>query len=143
MKKCSRCGDARYCNRQCQKKDWPVHKKKCGRPALNETSSRDVAMGMGMGKPKSENQELPLFDAFELACFSSFERVNALCEMSPASGKTLKVPQLLLHIVYAWTGKNMGGVIIRNSASNRFIGIEFTGPWRKDGDVAINIMVWR
>ena len=29
MKKCSRCLDAWYCNAECQRADWPAHKKAC------------------------------------------------------------------------------------------------------------------
>jgi len=31
FKKCSRCKEARYCSRECQKENWPEHKKSCAR----------------------------------------------------------------------------------------------------------------
>ena len=30
MFRCTRCGDANYCSRACQKSDWPKHKERCG-----------------------------------------------------------------------------------------------------------------
>lgn len=35
-KTCSRCMDARYYNEVCQKKDWPTHKRHCGRIKIAE-----------------------------------------------------------------------------------------------------------
>ena len=29
LKKCSGCGQVEYCGKECQKKDWPVHKPIC------------------------------------------------------------------------------------------------------------------
>ena len=29
LKKCTRCGTTHYCNRECQKKDWRVHRRTC------------------------------------------------------------------------------------------------------------------
>jgi len=29
LKACARCNLATYCNEKCQKKHWPLHKKKC------------------------------------------------------------------------------------------------------------------
>jgi len=31
LKRCTRCGEARYCSRECQKADWKQHKKVCGK----------------------------------------------------------------------------------------------------------------
>lgn len=34
LKKCLRCGEARYCGRDCQTKHWPIHKAECKRLAM-------------------------------------------------------------------------------------------------------------
>src|SRR5579863_10764135 len=37
INKCSRCQIAIYCGVDCQKKDWPSHKKECKEPAIDTT----------------------------------------------------------------------------------------------------------
>lgn len=37
--KCARCHETRYCSRDCQKKDWRVHKKKCKKATMSHNQA--------------------------------------------------------------------------------------------------------
>jgi hypothetical protein len=39
---CARCGSRRYCSRQCQERDWPVHKENGGCPKAARLSTHEM-----------------------------------------------------------------------------------------------------
>jgi len=43
LKKCVRCGEAQYCNKDCQEKHWPTHRKACKKPPDEHLSSKKSA----------------------------------------------------------------------------------------------------
>ncbi|KAJ6484830.1 hypothetical protein C8R45DRAFT_999388 [Mycena sanguinolenta] len=36
MRRCGKCQAAFYCSKECQSRDWPVHKQMCGDPGLTK-----------------------------------------------------------------------------------------------------------
>ena len=38
LRKCTRCAEVQYCNRECQTRDWPEHKKTCTEAAVRQSS---------------------------------------------------------------------------------------------------------
>ena len=66
--RCSRCEDAWYCSRECQKADWKEHKKNCARPGLRHrppvqmdlhidmepSTLADIKRGAQQGKASSQ-----------------------------------------------------------------------------------------
>ncbi|KAF9474579.1 hypothetical protein BDN70DRAFT_898860 [Pholiota conissans] len=56
LKNCSRCQVARYCSVECQKKDWPTHKKACKSFAQSDTVTVKPFYDMHM--PFSSNSEM-------------------------------------------------------------------------------------
>ncbi|XP_062569868.1 uncharacterized protein LOC134231932 isoform X1 [Saccostrea cucullata] len=43
MKRCTRCREAYYCSRECQAKDWPVHRTMCSLTGENSTPDKKQA----------------------------------------------------------------------------------------------------
>lgn len=52
-KKCSKCRQVQYCDRECQRLGWPVHKKECAR-----LSSTPAPVAPANGKPEVDQAEL-------------------------------------------------------------------------------------
>lgn len=48
-KKCSKCKEVQYCDRECQRLHWFLHKKVCARPSSNAT---------GQGGPKEAKKDI-------------------------------------------------------------------------------------
>ncbi|KAF5019472.1 hypothetical protein F66182_8511 [Fusarium sp. NRRL 66182] len=52
LKRCAKCSTTPYCSRDCQKADWKVHKKICGKQASSASAS---ASGSGSGGSRFTN----------------------------------------------------------------------------------------
>ena len=63
--RCSRCKARHYCGRECQKQDWPSHKKQCAKPQQppaaaappEEEAPSPAAEAQGSEKPPSEKKK--------------------------------------------------------------------------------------
>lgn len=63
-KKCSKCKEVQYCDRECQRLHWFMHKKTCARPI----SSTTTASGVGVaGNVTPSGQTKPDIDANEIS----------------------------------------------------------------------------
>lgn len=56
LKRCAKCSITPYCSRDCQKADWKVHKKICGRQSDAKTSASDGAATANLSPPKGLEQ---------------------------------------------------------------------------------------
>jgi hypothetical protein len=54
LKPCSKCQTVRYCSRDCQKKDWKVHKKTCASAAQIYAQTADLKPASAPRVPKKE-----------------------------------------------------------------------------------------
>ncbi|KAE8440743.1 hypothetical protein EG329_006622 [Mollisiaceae sp. DMI_Dod_QoI] len=55
LKPCSKCQTVRYCSRDCQKKDWKVHKKTCASDAQIYAQTADLKPASAPRVPKKES----------------------------------------------------------------------------------------
>ena len=54
LRPCSKCQTVRYCSRDCQKKDWKVHKKTCASAAQIYAQTADLKPASAPKLPKKE-----------------------------------------------------------------------------------------
>lgn len=48
LKICSKCKLCRYCDKECQVKDWPVHKRRCKTPGESTRHEMDKMLGFAL-----------------------------------------------------------------------------------------------
>ena len=56
-KKCSKCKEVQYCDRQCQRLHWFMHKKTCARPTSGGGAS-SITSQQGNAKKEIDSDEL-------------------------------------------------------------------------------------
>lgn len=59
-KKCSKCKEVQYCDRECQRLHWFMHKKACSRPQTTTSQSSTLS---SLGTPQNVRKEI---DAAEI-----------------------------------------------------------------------------